>query len=177
MVIDFAKNYSHQSTEEPQTAHWDHMQSMMHPIAVYYKCQCWATIMDEMIHFTAHLRHDTFAVEEFKKKKTQHLKSKQVKMRCIYEYSDNCLAQYKSKIPFRILSKSTIPIMRNYICKKHGKSIADGLIGRLSQFLYTVICMDGEELPDVEALYKFCKENWKEKRLIGACQHYEQNFS
>ena len=97
-------------------------------------------------------------------------------MKCIYEYSDNCVAQYKSNIPFRILSKSTIPIMGNYFCEKHGKSVADGLIGRLSQFLYTAVCMEGEELPDVEALYKFCKENWKEKRLIGACQHYERNF-
>ena len=87
------------------------------------------------------------------------------------------MAQYKSKIPLRILSKSTIPIMRNYFCEKHGKSVADGLIGRLSQFLYTAVCMDGKELGDAEALYKFCKENWKEKRLIGAFQHYEQNFS
>ena len=39
-----------------------------------------------------------------------------------------------------------------------------------------MVCVDGEELGDAEALYKFCKESWKEKRLIGACQHYEQNF-
>ena len=145
----------------------------MHPVIVYYKCQCRATVTDEIVHFTADLRHDAFAIEEVEKKTIQHLKSKQVKMKCIYEYSYNCLAQYKSKIPFRILSKSTIPIMRNYFCKK---SVADGLIGRLSQFLYTVVCMDGEELGDAEALYKFCKENWKKKRLIGVCQHYEQNF-
>ena len=148
----------------------------MHPVVVYYKWQYRATVTNEIIHFTADLRHDAFAIEEFKKKTIQHLKSKQVKMKCIYEYSDNCPAQYKSKVPFRILSKSTIPIMRNYFYEKHGKSVADGLIGRLSQFFYTAVCMDGEELSDAEALYKFCKENWKEKRLIGACQHYEQNF-
>ena len=135
----------------------------MHSVVVYYKCQCEATITDEIIHFTADLRHDAFAVEEFEKKTIQHLKSKQVKMKYIYEYSDNCTAQYKSKIPFRILSKSTIPIMRNYFCEKHGKSVADGLVGRLSQFLYTAVWMEGEELPDAEALYKFCKENWEEK--------------
>ena len=104
--------------------------------------------MDEIIHFTADLRHDAFTIEELEKKTIQHLKSKRVKMKCIYEYSDNCPAQYKSKKPFRILSKSTIPIMKmkNYFCKKHGKSVADGLISRLSQFLYTVVCMAGEEL-------------------------------
>ena len=68
MVIDFAKNYSHQSTEEPLSAHWVHMQSTMHPVVVYYKCQCRANVTDEIIHFTADLRHDVFAVEEFEKK-------------------------------------------------------------------------------------------------------------
>ena len=47
--------------------------------------------------------------------------------------------------------------MRNYFCEKHDKSVADGLIGRLSQFLYIVVCTEGEELPDAEALYKFLK--------------------
>ena len=32
-MIDFMKNYSHQETEEPQNAHWDCMQSTMHPVA------------------------------------------------------------------------------------------------------------------------------------------------
>ena len=44
--------------------------------------------------------------------------------------------------------------MRNYFCEKHGKSVADDLIGRLSQFLYTAVCMDGEELGDAEVLQR-----------------------
>ena len=139
LVIDFMKNYNHQATDEPQSAHWDRMQSTMHPIVAYYKCGCGKTVMDEMIHFTSDLKHDAYAVEEFERKMIVHLKLKNIILKSIYDYSDNCPSQYKSRIPFRILSKSTIPIMRNYFCEKHGKSAADGLIGSTSQFLYRAV--------------------------------------
>ena len=127
-VTDFAKNYNHQETDEPQSAHWDCMQPKMHPVVVYHKCHCGKTITDKIIHFTSDLKHDDYAVKEFERKTIEHLKANNLMIECIYEF--NCPSQYKSKIPFRILSKSSIPIMRNYFCKKHGKSTADGLIGR-----------------------------------------------
>ena len=81
-----------------------------------------------------------------------HLKSKNITLKCIYECSDNCPSQYKSRIPFRSFSKSTIPIMHNYFCEKHGKSAADGLIGRTNQFLYTAVSAKKEDLPDAASL-------------------------
>ena len=120
-VIDFAKNYSHQEADELQSAHWDHMQSTMQPVVVYYKCHCGKTITDEIIHFTSDLKHDAYAVEEFERKTIEHMKVKNITIKCIYEFSDNCPSQYKSKNPFRILSKSKILIMRNYFCKNMGR--------------------------------------------------------
>ena len=175
-VIDFVKKYNHQETDEPQSAHWDCMQSTMHPVVVYYKCHCGKTTMDKIIHFTSDLKHDGYAVEEFERKTIEHLKVKNITIKCIYEFSDNYPFQYKSKIPFRILSKSSIPIMRNYFCEKHGKNAADGLIGRMSQFLYTVVVTKNADLPDAEGLHNFCKSNWKEKPQPGPCKHYERNF-
>ena len=77
-VIDFAKNYNHQETGEPQSAHWDCVQSTMHPVVVKYKCKCGKTMTDEIIHFTADLKHDAYAVEEFERKTTEHLKAKNI---------------------------------------------------------------------------------------------------
>ena len=91
-VIDFAKNYNHQETDEPQSAHWDRMQSTMHPVVVKYKCQCGKTVTDEIIHFTSDLKDDAYAVEEFEKKTIEHLKVKSIGIKCIYEWSDNCPA-------------------------------------------------------------------------------------
>ena len=151
------------------------MQSTMHPVVVYYKCHCGKTITDKIIHFTSDLKHDAYAVKEFERKTIEHLKAKNIMIKCIYEFSDNCPSQYKSKIPFMILSKSTISIMRNYFCEKHGKSVADGLIGRMSQFLYTAVVAKNADLPDAEGLYDFCKSNWQEKPQPGPCKHYERN--
>ena len=67
-VINFVKNYNHQETEEPKSAHWDHMQSTMHPVVVKFKCQCGKTMTDKIIHFTSDLKHDAYAVKEFKRK-------------------------------------------------------------------------------------------------------------
>ena len=53
--------------------------------------------------------------------------------------------------------------MWNYFCEKHGKSAADALIGRTSQFLYTAVCTNKADIPDAGGLYNFCRENWKEK--------------
>ena len=92
LEIDFMKNYNHKATDKPQSAHWDRMQSMMHPVIAYYKCGCGKTMMDKMIHFTSDLKHDAFAVEEFEKKMIDHLKSKNITLKCIYEYSNNCTA-------------------------------------------------------------------------------------
>ena len=175
-VIDFAKSYNHQETDEPWSAHWDHMQSTMHPVVVCYKCHCRKAIMDKIIHFTSDLKHGAYAVEEFEKKTIEHLETKNIMIKCIYEFSDNCPSQYRSQIPFRILSKSNIPIMRNYFCEKHGKSAADGLMRRTSQFLYTAVVTKNADLPDAEGLYDFCKCNWKENPQPGPCKHYERNF-
>ena len=92
-MINFAKNYGHQETEEAQSAHWDCMQSMMHPVVVKYKCQCGETMMDKIIHFTSDLKHDADAVEEFMRKTIEHLMAKNIAIKCIYEWSDNCPAQ------------------------------------------------------------------------------------
>ena len=112
-VIDFVRNYAYWYDGEPQSAHWDRMQSTMHPFVSYYKCTtegCKVTVTDEVLHFTSDLRHDGFAVQEFKNRTIQHLKDSKIPIHCIIEFSDNASSQYKSKIPFDILSKSDVAL-------------------------------------------------------------------
>ena len=90
----------------------------MHPVVSYYKCLCRSTITDEIMLFTEDLMHDAHAVEAFEKRMIKHLKERNVNLKCIYEFSDNYRGQYKSKVPFKILSESDIPIMRNLFCEK-----------------------------------------------------------
>ena len=62
-VLDFARNYAHWYDGEPQSAHWDRIQSTLHPVVSYYKCTtdgCKATVTDEVLHFTSDFRHHGF---------------------------------------------------------------------------------------------------------------------
>ena len=71
-VIDFAKNFAYVFQHEPQSTHWDWMQSTMHSCVAYYKCTCGSTVMDKMIHFTPDLKHDALAVDAFEQKTIEH---------------------------------------------------------------------------------------------------------
>ena len=113
-VIDFARNFAHVFQDEPRSAHWDQMQSTMHPCVAYYKCKCDSTVMDEMIHFSPNLKHHAHAVDAFEQRTIEHLKTQNVDIKCIYEFLDNCSSQYKSKAPFKKLSCSDIPIIHNF---------------------------------------------------------------
>ena len=120
------------------------------------------------------MRHDGFAVQEFEKRTIQHLKDSKIPVHCIIEFLDNASLQYKSKIPFDTLSKSDVPIMRNFFGEKHGKSTADGVIGRNNQFLSLAV-RNGNVLSNAEELAEFCT-NQLTKKPKGACQHYRQDF-
>ena len=102
------------------------------------------------------------------------MKDSKIPVHCIIEFSDNASSQYKSKIPCDILSKSDVPIMRNFFGEKHGKSTADGVIGRNNQFL-SLSVRNGNVLSNAEELAEFCTKQLT-KKPTGTCQHYRQHF-
>ena len=97
-------------------------------------------------------------------------------LKCIYEFWDNCSGQYKSKASFKILSESEIPIMRNFFCEKHGKSVGDGTVGRTNQFVHCAITTKNEVIPNAHALDDFFKSQLEIEPPVGACNHYQQHF-
>ena len=102
------------------------------------------------------------------------MKDSKIPIHCIIKFSDNASWQYKSKIPFDTLSKSDVPIMRNFLGEKHGKSTADGVIGRNNQFLSLAV-RNGNVLSNAEELAESFT-NQLIKKLKGACQQYRQHF-
>ena len=132
--------------------------------------------MDEMIYFSPDLKHDAHAVDVFEQRTIEHLKAQNVDIKCIYEFSDNCSSQYKSKAPFNKLSYSDIPIIHNFFCGKHGKCVADGAVGRTNQFVHCEIKTKKENIPNSEVLAKFCTEKLEISSKNGECQHYQRHF-
>ena len=177
MVIDYAKNYSHISQNEPQSAHWDRKQSTLHPIAATFPCPeeaCCDIVTDEIVCISPDLKHDVFGVEEFLSKAIEMLRATGVPVRRIYEWSDNCVGQYKSRFAFELISHSKTPRMRNFYGENHGKSAADGIIGRLKMKLDSDVKV-GAIIGDPKVLFDYCQKNLATQATSG-CQHYRKHF-
>ena len=177
MVIDFAKNYAHVAQDEPQSAHWDRRQTTMHPIAVTFRCpekNCNDLVTLEIVCFTEDLKHDSYAVNTFEEAVEQYLHSSGVPVKFIYQWSDNCTKEYKSKYAFDFLSKSKTPKMRNFYGEKHGKSAADGIIGRLKMKVDQDV-RAGADIENIDKLYDYCLKNLETPARKG-CHHYRRHY-
>ena len=76
MVLDFAQNYMNVHADEPQGCHWDHTQTVIHPIVIYRKCPVDGKIItEEHIMISDDLRHDKYAVKKFEDVSISNLKS------------------------------------------------------------------------------------------------------
>ena len=178
MVIDFAKNYAHVSQNEPQSAHWDRRQTTMHPICINFSCtedNYNELVTLEMVCFTEDLKHDSLAVKTFEDAAENYLRSIGIPVNVIFQWSDNCSNQYKLKYAFDILSTSATPKMTNYYGEKHGKSAADGIIGRLKMKIDQEIISGTVTLDTTDDLYNYCINKLETPPTIG-CQHYRRHY-
>ena len=62
--------------DKPQGVHWDHSQTVIHPIVSYYLDKNGKLVIEEHIMMIDDLKHDTFAICAFEHKTLEHLKKK-----------------------------------------------------------------------------------------------------
>ena len=67
------------------------------------------------------LKHDGCAVNRFIEKAIEHLKGKDIPVKRVIIFLDNCGQQYKSCKVFKTLSNERIPVLWNYFGASHGK--------------------------------------------------------
>ena len=75
-VLDFSQNYMNVYQDEPQSVHWDHSMTVIHPIVNYYKTEDGKKITEEHIMLSDDLLHDKFTVRAFEKTTMDHLRAK-----------------------------------------------------------------------------------------------------
>ena len=182
MVLDFAQNYMNVHVDEPQGCHWDHTQTVIHPIVVYRKCPIdGKLITEEHIMISDDLRHDKFAVKKFENVSVSNLKNEEnFEPNCIVQFCDNCSSQYKSKGPFQYISTSSVPTMRSYFGANHGKGPSDAATGRVKKALTQGRKSRKVELRTAFEVYTFIKETFQryeadwQKKHPNECQHFKQ---
>ena len=75
-VLDFGQNYMKIYQDETQGVHWDHSQTVLHPIVNYYLDKEGKLIAEEHLMISDDLKHNKFAVREFEKRPLEKLKEK-----------------------------------------------------------------------------------------------------
>ena len=84
------------------------------------------------------LKHDAQAVEKFTDKVLEHLKQRNVPVKRVIIFLDNCASQYKCAKYFNSFTKRNIPFLHCHFGAKHSKVEANGAIGGLSQHVDVV---------------------------------------
>lgn len=179
-IIDFAQNRTHRRQDEAGGGYWSRKQTTLHPFIIYFPCleKCGHLVKEEVLVFSDEMRHDGAAVNKFFVKVLEHLEERQIPLKRMIIFSDNCAPQYKSCKVFDTLSKRNIPVLHNYFGAKHGKAEADGAIGRLAQSIDAVVRSGQYELSKSEELAKYCQQflTVGNDDKPGFCCHYRKSF-
>ena len=182
MVLDFAQNYMNVYVDEPQGCHWDHTQTVIHPIVSYRRCaKDGKLITEEHIMISDDLTHDKFAVKRFEEESVSNIRTEEsFEPTCIVQFCDNCSSQYKSKGPFQYISTSDVPTMRTYFGANHGKGPSDAATGRVKIALSRARKSRKYELRTPFEVYKYLDEHFKQKmeerrkKNPNKCEHFKQ---
>ena len=84
--------------DEPQSQHWNHLQTTIHPIVNFYLKEGESVVtVEEHIMISDDKNHDKYAVKAFEQVSLDHLKEKGFTPTHIIQFNDNCSSQYKSR--------------------------------------------------------------------------------
>jgi hypothetical protein len=135
-------------------------------------------VTDEIIMLTPLNKHDAFAVNHFMHSAIKRLKKAKVPVFKVIAFSDNCVAQYKCKTNFALMSTFDVPLELHYFGECHGKSLADAAIGRFKQLVDNAVRNRRAEIQNTVDLahYSMTKLATTEEELADGCCHYINRF-
>ena len=114
-VLDFGQNYMNVFQDEPQSVHWDHTQTTIHPIVNFFIRPGGSVVtVKEHIMISDDKNHDKYAVKAFEEMSLNNLKENGFTPTHIIQFSDNCSSQYKGKGTFQFVSCSDVPTLKMY---------------------------------------------------------------
>ena len=167
-VLDFAQNYMNKYQDEPKECHWDHSQTVLHPIINHRCCPVdHKLIVEEHVIVSNDLNHDKHAVKAFEEASMKELEMSGFKPSHILQFCDNCASQYKSKGPFQHIANSDIPKIQSYFGSNHGKGPSDFATGRVKCAIVRARNAREFELKNAQEVFEFLQhkfQQWEPRR-------------
>ena len=184
IIVDFAKNITFPRQNEVQHGFFHRQSATLHPVVMYYRCKnhidCKHLVHDEFMCISRDLSHDAHAVHTYTKLAIQHLRDQGTPVEKLYIFSDNCANQYKSRLPFELLQYYGIPAEHHYFGAGHGKSAADGFVGRIKRLIEQNVRAGRAYIQDALDLVLWCQKHASSESRITVhgemCQHYQRHF-
>ena len=156
-VLDFGQNYMNVFQDEPQSIHWDYTQMTIHPIVNFFIKQGESVVtVEKHIMISNDKNHDKYAVKTFEEASLNYLKEKGFTPTHIIQFNDNCASQYKGKGTFQFVSCSDILLLKMYFGARHGKSPADGAVGRVKSAATRAVKAWQVIIRSAQEFYTFC---------------------
>ena len=142
--------------------HWSYTQTTLHPVIVNYVCpelECKHVVTEIIIALSDDLIHDAHAVKAFHDATIEHLKSRNIKFDRLIKISDGCSSQYKSKLPFFIMTKAFCKEERHFFGSNHGKSRCDGEGAVIKQEISKAVCSSQAVIDNAVQMAAYLKQS------------------
>ena len=180
-VMDFGQNINHRKQQEAQSSHYNRRQSTIFPLICFFPCDwCPSLVTHEICCISDDLKHDAFAVRAYEQEAIKMLKADGLNIQKLYEWSDNCALEFKSKLPFELLSRMNVQINRSYWGENHGKGPADAVIGYISQFIRSAIARGKTSISHGMDMVLYLQAHLGTPTYNPddcQCQHYRRSFA
>ena len=177
-VSDFAENYRCISQDEVGSAFYNYNQVTLYPTVSYYKCvDCNETVTESMVFISPDLVHDVHAVSKFTDKVSEHIEVvRKIVVHKEVQFTDGCISQFKSKRPFKDVSKRKKLYERAFFGSRHGKNPCDALGGLVKSSAERYVKSRRGIISNAEDLYTYCKENLEDQGQSSKCVHKKRTF-
>ncbi|XP_076436127.1 uncharacterized protein LOC143275737 [Babylonia areolata] len=181
IVMDFAENFLCKFQDEPQSAHWAYRQVTVFPAVVHSRCSCGELRRDNLVFLSDDLRHDACITQVFIENILEYV-SKLRNMKKVLLVSDGCAAQFKSKLPFLFLARSTLPhskgasIEKVFFGARHGKNDCDWCDGAVKRNVTRDIASGAVTVNGAQDMFEHCSRTMSHSEGPGECLHKVQRF-
>ncbi|XP_052214888.1 uncharacterized protein LOC127833585 [Dreissena polymorpha] len=184
--MDFSENYSTFYQQEISSAHWMKNLVTVHPSVAFYTCpDCGDTakpVMDVLVFLSDDTNHDHHAVQTFVEETVRFLKEdRHLNFKNMYEFTDGCSSQYKSRGPFVDISygMSDFEIQRErfFFGSCHGKGPCDGAGGVVKTATRMAVIRGEAVITDATTMYNHLKMKLTRiAKIQNVCNHSRREF-
>jgi hypothetical protein len=175
--MDFGQNFLNKYQDEPQSTHWNHVQTTLFPIVNNYLCpepNCGEIVTHEQIFITPDIvNHNHYTVAACSEVGLNELRTVYgLDFDLIIRVTDNCQDQFKSKGPFRHLSRVETPTIYTFFGPRHGKSSADRATGVAKKEMRRARDSRSVTLRDAKEIFDYMKSKDISGLDTEGCCHF-----